>query len=366
MEYSNITTLEMWENMAGITDEMAKQTRLQSQITKLEEEYAALSGDEALANLQERARLYGKMMDSTNELLSSDEYKKAVAAGYIVDGQVVASHAEMLAMGSEMATFLNMYGDQIEDAYEAQQEAIDGYRSVIETYYDREKELLSERKDLYQNYFDSVDQLNEEQERIQNKQDIINQLAAISGGTDGNSQTLRKNLLSQLADLNKEQEQAIREKARDDMISSIDKHIESIDNKIDKLSGYNANALYEIGLGLGFNMTAPAFKNGGLVDFTGPAWVDGSRSHPEAFLDATDTAILARIMDLLVLNLNNANMDNIDFGQEGNASSVVIEEINIHTDELNTQQDFVGAGNALAREFAKIIEERGINVNARK
>ena len=31
---------------------------------------------------------------------------------------------------------------------------------------------------------------------------------------------------------------------------------------------------------------------GGLVDFTGPAWVDGTKSKPEAFLSAEDTALL--------------------------------------------------------------------------
>jgi hypothetical protein len=35
-----------------------------------------------------------------------------------------------------------------------------------------------------------------------------------------------------------------------------------------------------------------AFKTGGLVDFTGPAWVDGTKSKPEAFLSASDTAML--------------------------------------------------------------------------
>lgn len=34
------------------------------------------------------------------------------------------------------------------------------------------------------------------------------------------------------------------------------------------------------------------YKHGGLVDFTGPAWVDGTKSKPEAFLSAEDTALL--------------------------------------------------------------------------
>jgi hypothetical protein len=34
----------------------------------------------------------------------------------------------------------------------------------------------------------------------------------------------------------------------------------------------------------------PAYKHGGLVDFTGPAIVHGSKSRPEAFLNAEQTA----------------------------------------------------------------------------
>jgi hypothetical protein len=47
-------------------------------------------------------------------------------------------------------------------------------------------------------------------------------------------------------------------------------------------------------------------------------------------------------------------------------SSVNIENISIHTDHLDNTQDFSAAGNALAREFAKVIQERGLNVNAKK
>lgn len=34
------------------------------------------------------------------------------------------------------------------------------------------------------------------------------------------------------------------------------------------------------------------YDNGGLVDFTGPAWVDGTKARPEAFLSAEDTKLL--------------------------------------------------------------------------
>ena len=41
------------------------------------------------------------------------------------------------------------------------------------------------------------------------------------------------------------------------------------------------------------------YKEGGLVDYTGLAWVDGVKSKPEAFLDAEDTQNIASLRDML-------------------------------------------------------------------
>ena len=35
-----------------------------------------------------------------------------------------------------------------------------------------------------------------------------------------------------------------------------------------------------------------AFKQGGLIDFTGPAWLDGSKAKPESVLTASQTDFL--------------------------------------------------------------------------
>ena len=42
-----------------------------------------------------------------------------------------------------------------------------------------------------------------------------------------------------------------------------------------------------------------AYKEGGMVDYTGPAWVDGTKTRPEAFLSAADTANIAKLRDIL-------------------------------------------------------------------
>jgi len=46
------------------------------------------------------------------------------------------------------------------------------------------------------------------------------------------------------------------------------------------------------------------FKSGGIVDYTGPAWVDGTPSKPEAFLSASDTAMLRQYIDFQKFNFS--------------------------------------------------------------
>lgn len=41
------------------------------------------------------------------------------------------------------------------------------------------------------------------------------------------------------------------------------------------------------------------YLTGGIVDYTGPAWVDGTKTRPEAFLSANDTQLIASLRDIL-------------------------------------------------------------------
>lgn len=43
----------------------------------------------------------------------------------------------------------------------------------------------------------------------------------------------------------------------------------------------------------------PAYKTGGLADFTGPAWLDGTKSHPELVLNQKDTQNFIQLKDIL-------------------------------------------------------------------
>ena len=112
----------------------------------------------------------------------------------------------------------------------------------------------------------------------------------------------------------------------------------------------------------------PAFKSGGLVDFTGPAWVDGSKSKPEAFLSASDTAMLkSKIfsnsdgsLKALVAALE-AITDNTSkySGTASSDNSIIIQnaQVNIQPGTISNDYDARRAGEMALEEMVKIARK---------
>ena len=109
---------------------------------------------------------------------------------------------------------------------------------------------------------------------------------------------------------------------------------------------------------------ALGFSKGGYVNYTGIAKVHGTPDNPEAFLNAQDTVNIRDMLDALEFNrqFDVASPTEVD----GATNLIQIDEINIQTNELNTEQDFGNAGRALADEFAQAIQKRGINLNVKR
>ena len=57
-------------------------------------------------------------------------------------------------------------------------------------------------------------------------------------------------------------------------------------------------SLYDLSKTMGTNWL-PAYKTGGLADFTGPAWLDGTKSKPEYILNADQTKAFFTLVDVL-------------------------------------------------------------------
>lgn len=73
------------------------------------------------------------------------------------------------------------------------------------------------------------------------------------------------------------------------------------------------------------------YAKGGLVDYTGPAWVDGTKSNPEAFLSSKDTANIASLTNILSRVFSNVKLSSISPAQ---SNGDVYYQISINVDEL--------------------------------
>lgn len=98
------------------------------------------------------------------------------------------------------------------------------------------------------------------------------------------------------------------------------------------------------------------FKQGGLADFTGPAWLDGTKSKPEMVLNQKDTENFIQLKDILKSILNN----NIPNNSSNSGDNYY--EIHIEVDKLESDYDV----EQVAEKVKKIInsDARYRNVNS--
>ena len=110
-----------------------------------------------------------------------------------------------------------------------------------------------------------------------------------------------------------------------------------------------------------------AFKTGGLVDFTGPAWVEGTKSKPEAFLSAGDTAMLkSKIfsnsdgsLKALVAALEEITNNTSRYSTETNSEQIIIQnaQVNIQPGTISNDYSARRAGEMALEEMVKIARK---------
>lgn len=100
-----------------------------------------------------------------------------------------------------------------------------------------------------------------------------------------------------------------------------------------------------------------AYKAGGMIDFTGPAWLDGSKSKPESMLDAIDTKNFIQLKEILAEILKGASIS----GGSGSGGDNYF-DVNIAVDSLSNDYDV----EKLATKVKDIInsDARYRNVNS--
>lgn len=121
--------------------------------------------------------------------------------------------------------------------------------------------------------------------------------------------------------------------------------------------------------GHGYKYSTKYYLNGGLADYTGYAWVDGTKARPEAFLDADDTKLLANFIDyakksepIPATTINSAK-SNIQSGNNVNINSI---DITIESGVIEDKADAEMVGTTIAEQLMKIARKSGnISVSRR-
>ena len=123
-------------------------------------------------------------------------------------------------------------------------------------------------------------------------------------------------------------------KARSDYTAIANNVTGSATERAEKIAGFLKNRINALNSkwGLRLNNTSvsslSAYKTGGLADFTGPAWLDGTKSHPELVLNAKDTENFIALRNILSHLMN---------GQVGGTSAGTYGDINLDID-VNVDQ----------------------------
>ena len=100
-----------------------------------------------------------------------------------------------------------------------------------------------------------------------------------------------------------------------------------------------------------------AYKKGGLANFTGPAWLDGTKSRPEAVLNARDTENFLQLRDILgevltkTRDLGNSNSEN-------NGDNYY--DIDIQVDRLSNDYDVDQLVRKIKKEITKDASYRNV------
>ena len=127
-------------------------------------------------------------------------------------------------------------------------------------------------------------------------------------------------------------------------------------NSPDKYQHYYTNAARRIQEATtGNTLKFAAYKTGGLADFTGPAWLDGTKAKPELVLNQRDTENFIQLKDILRSLLNNNQFNNSGNGGDN------IYEIHIEVDKLENDYDVEQVANKVKRMIVNDSQYRNVN-----
>lgn len=291
--------------------------------------------------------------------------------------------------------------ESMEKHIDIQQRALDVYKEKLEEEKNALKESLDKRRDLYDKYFDALEN-KEDDESFEEKQARLRQaISALATASDSTSLNLRKQYQEELAELEKEQLQTERDRRREATQETLDNIEEQMEQYYDerlaneqalwtelkRLSGeelsdlytqYNAEYQKSTNLNKAYLLESfqevvngvkymigkpdPGYRDGGLVDYTGTAMVHGSPSKPEAFLNASQTALFSKLAANLEQHYSAPGFNGMSYDPQ----MINVDNITIAIDAQLTDSNITQTGESLADALLNGLKRTGIQVNKKR
>lgn len=293
--------------------------------------------------------------------------------------------------------------DSLAAQIEIQNKALDVYKEKLEAEKEALQKSLDKRRDMYNKYFDLLDERADDEDFATKQGRLRSALAALSTASDATSLELRRQYQEELNELEKEQSQAERDRRReatettfDNMEEQMEQYYEDRLNneqqlwkELTRLSEKELSTLYTTynkeykkstdlnqqylldsfttvinGVKKMAGISVPGYSTGGLVTHTGLAAVHGSPSAPEAFLNASQTALFGQ----LAQNLENYYNRPVAYSNpsEDSARIITIENIKISVEGQLTDNNMVQTGESLAEALLNGLRRTGIQVNKKR
>ena len=130
---------------------------------------------------------------------------------------------------------IEMFRADLDVLIKQEQKQLDIYKEYLSKQQEELENSLEKRKEAYESYFDAINEQQDDIDYEEERSRLVTNISKLATSTDANSQKQMVDLENQLMELEKERQQTLRERAQDALLEGLDKNVEDINSKFDKL-----------------------------------------------------------------------------------------------------------------------------------
>ncbi len=276
--------------------------------------------------------------------------------------RVVEETSETLTSSAEES--LNDIMDQVDEAQEEARQDLEDALQAVEDAKDKVIEATNSVAEALAGVQTAIDGVSTAESNLAQKQQDVRDAIAAVNAANLEATTSANNLATALEEAKKAAQTLI----GIDTLSDINKEIEELVSK--NMHGYvdEKNMIHITGAGNSGlraaeriqqqDSTVKAFKTGGLVNYTGTAWVDGTPAKPEAFLNSDDTLRIGRAAELLATIPALQRPSNVTNSTVGDTHI----EIHINVENVSSDYDVDQAVERVKQDIVDAANQVGSNV----